>query len=237
MRYNKEKALVRGKKKDKAFVRIFGGIFVLVGIILFTVCIFIYTSGHTFKAEATPVQAVILAMRGANHESLGTPVVEYTVGGKTYTSTLNLSSSSMHPGKQITVYYRNGNPQEVRYLDDNNWIIGLLMAMAFVFAGMGLAFILVRRKHRQKIARLLATGDTVEAEITGIREDDDQSMNGRHPIIVSCRYVASDGRIYLFHSGSFWYESYEIDPQRKVRVYVDRNNPSNYYVDVDSVVG
>ena len=196
MRYNKEKALVRGKKKDKAFVRIFGGIFVLVGIILFTVCIFIYTSGHTFKAEATPVQAVILAMRGANHESLGTPVVEYTVGGKTYTSTLNL-----------------------------------------VFAGMGLAFILVRRKHRQKIARLLATGDTVEAEITGIREDDNQSMNGRHPIIVSCRYVASDGRIYLFHSGSFWYESYEIDPQRKVRVYVDRNNPSNYYVDVDSVVG
>ena len=121
MRYNKEKALVRGKKKDKAFVRIFGGIFVLVGIILFTVCIFIYTSGHTFKAEATPVQAVILAMRGANHESLGTPVVEYTVGGKTYTSTLNLSSSSMHPGKQITVYYRNGNPQEVRYLDDNNF--------------------------------------------------------------------------------------------------------------------
>ena len=95
-------------------------------------------AGHTFKAEATPVQAVILAMRGANHESLGTPVVEYTVGGKTYTSTLNLSSSSMHPGKQITVYYRNGNPQEVRYLDDNNWIIGLLMAMAFVFAGMGL---------------------------------------------------------------------------------------------------
>ena len=111
MRYNKEKALVRGKKKDKAFVRIFGGIFVLVGIILFTVCIFIYTSGHTFKAEATPVQAVILAMRGANHESLGTPVVEYTVGGKTYTSTLNLSSSSMHPGKQITVYYRNDNPK------------------------------------------------------------------------------------------------------------------------------
>lgn len=84
---------------------------------------------------------------------------------------------------------------------------------------------------------MLATGDTVEAEITGIREDDNQSMNGRHPIIVSCRYVASDGRIYLFHSGSFWYESYEIDPQRKVRVYVDRNNPSNYYVDVDSVVG
>ena len=45
------------------------------------------------------------------------------------------------------------------------------------------------------------------------------------------------GGYNLFHSGSFWYESYEIDPKRKVRVYVDRNNPFNYYVDVDSVVG
>ena len=61
-------------------------------------------------------------------------------------------------------------------------------------------------------------------------------MNGQHPIVISCRYRTSDGRVYLFQSGSFWYASYEIDMKKKIRVYVDRNNPSNYYVDVDSVV-
>lgn len=176
-------------------------------------------------------------MRGVTGESLGTPVVRYTVGGETYTTTLNVATSSMHPGKRITVYYEKGNPQEVRYLDANGWLIPLFVFMGFVFAGMGTAFWLVKRSRERKARRLLATGKVVEAEITGIREDTTRSMNRRHPITVSCRYTAPDGRVYFFHSGPFWYESYEINPKKKVRVYVDRNNPANYYVDVSSVVG
>ena len=237
MRYNKERTLARGKKKDKAFVRIFGGIFVAVGVILLTVGVYVYADSRAFKDESMPVEAVILTMRGATHDSLGTPVVEYTIGGKTYTATLSMSSSSMHPGKQITVYYRPENPWHVRYLDDNGWLLILFLFMGTVFAGMGAAFLIMKRRQKRKIRRLLATGNVIEAEITDIRADVNQSMNGRHPVIVSCRYTASDGRIYLFRSGSFWYESYEIDPKRKVRVYVDRNNLSNYYVDVDSALG
>lgn len=237
MYINREKALAKGKRKDKTFVRVFCGLFILVGIILFAVSIGIGVSGHTFRQKAEPVEAVILAMRGATSESLGTPVVEYTVDGKPYTATLNTATSSMHSGKRITVYYEKGNPQEVRYLDDNGWLIALFVFMGFVFAGMGTAFWLVKRSHNRKTHRLLATGKVVEAEITTISEDTSQSMNRRHPVTVGCRYTAPDGRVYFFHSGPFWYESYEIDPKKKVRVYVDRNNPADYYVDVDSVVG
>ncbi len=234
---DREKLLAKGKRKDKAFIRIFCGLFTLVGIILFIVSIGVGVSGHTFKQKAEPAEAVILAMRGATSESLGTPVVEYTVDGKSYTATLNMASSSMHPGKRITVYYEKGNPQEVRYLDDNGWLIALFVFIGVVFAGIGTAFWLMKRSHERKTRQLLATGKVAEAEITAINEDMSKSMNGRHPITVSCRYTAPDERVYFFHSGSFWYESYEIDPKKKVRVYVDRNNPTNYYVDVDSVVG
>ena len=133
--------------------------------------------------------------------------------------------------------FPKGNPQKVRYLDSNGWLISLFVFMGFVFAGMGTAFWLAKRSRERKARRLLATGKVVEAEITGISEDTSQSMNRRHPITVSCRYTAPDGRVYFFHSGPFWYESYEINPKKKVRVYVDRNNPANYYVDVSSVVG
>lgn len=234
---DREKALARGKRKDKTFIRVFCGIFISVGIILFAVSIIVGVRDHTFRQKAEPVDAVILAMRGVTGESLGTPVVRYTVGGETYTTTLNVATSSMHPGKRITVYYEKGNPQEVRYLDANGWLIPLFVFMGFVFAGMGTAFWLVKRSRERKARRLLATGKVVEAEITGIREDTTRSMNRRHPITVSCRYTAPDGRVYFFHSGPFWYESYEINPKKKVRVYVDRNNPANYYVDVSSVVG
>lgn len=234
---DREKALARGKRKDKTFIRVFCGIFISVGIILFAVSIIVGVSDHTFRQKAEPVDAVILAMRGVTGESLGTPVVRYTVGWETYTTTLNVATSSMHPGKRITVYYEKGNPQEVRYLDANGWLIPLFVFMGFVFAGMGTAFWLVKRSRERKARRLLATGKVFEAEITGIREDTTRSMNRRHPITVSCRYTAPDGRVYFFHSGPFWYESYEINPKKKVRVYVDRNNPANYYVDVSSVVG
>lgn len=237
MYYNREETLARGKRDSKMFVRIFGGGFLAVGIILFAVCIYVYVSGTSFKEKAQPVQAVILAMQGATSESLGTPLLEYVVGGKTYTTTLNMSSSSMHPGKQITVYYRVDNPQEVRYLDADKWVIAILLVMGFVFGGIGTVVLVLRRRSRQRVSRLLSTGDVLEAEITDIREDHEQSMRGRHPIVISCRYTAPDGRIHLFQSGSFWYASHAIDPKKKVRVYVDRNNPSTYYVDVDSVVG
>ena len=215
---DREKALAKGRRKDKTFIRVFCGIFILLGIILFTAGIAVGVSSPT-------------------SESLGTPVVEYAVDGKSYTATLNMASSSMHPGKRITVYYQKNNPREVRYLDDNGWLVALFVFMGTVFAGMGAAFWLVKRSHERKARRLLATGKVVEAEITGIREDTNNSMNGRHPIVVSCRYTAPDGRVYFFRSGSFWYESYEIDPKKKVRVYVDRNNPADYYVDVDSAIG
>ena len=234
---DREKALAKGRRKDKTFVRVFCGLFTLVGIILFAVSIGIGVSGHTFRQKADPVEAVILAMRGATSESLGTPVVEYTVDGNSYTATLNTATSSMHPGKRITVYYAKSNPQEVRYLDGNGWLIALFVCMGFVFTGIGVTFWLVKRNHERKARRLLVTGKVVEAEITAISEDTSQSMNRRHPITVSCRYTAPDGRVYFFHSGSFWYESYEIAPKKKVRVYVDRNNPADYYVDMDSVVG
>ena len=34
-----------------------------------------------------------------------------------------MASSSMYPGKRITIYYQKNNPREVRYLDDNGWLI------------------------------------------------------------------------------------------------------------------
>lgn len=182
------------------------------------------------------MEAVILAMRGVSHESLGTPVVEYSVDGKTYTSTLSVATSSMHPGNRITVYYQKGNPQEVRYLDSSNWLVLIFAFVGFVFVGSGAAVWMVKRRHERKVRRLLATGKVVEAEITEISEDTGKSMNRRHPIVLRCRYTAPDGRVHFFHSGSFWYDSYEINPKKKVRVYVDRNDPTNYYVDVSSAV-
>ena len=97
----------------------------------------------------------------------------------------------------ITVYYEKGNPQEVRYLDANGWLIPLFVFMGFVFAGMGTAFWLVKRSRERKARRFLATGKVVEAEITGIREDTTRSMNRASPHHGQLPLHRTDGRVVL----------------------------------------
>ena len=63
----------------------------------------------------------------------------------------------------------------MRYLDDNGWLILIFAFIGTVFTGIGTAFWLVKRSHERKARQLLATGEVVEAEITGIGEDTSSS--------------------------------------------------------------
>ena len=74
MHYDREKALAKGKRREKTFIHVFCGAFILVGVILLIAGIGVSVSDHSFRQKAEPVEAVILAMRGVSHESLGTPV-------------------------------------------------------------------------------------------------------------------------------------------------------------------
>lgn len=76
-----------------------------------------------------------MAMWRADHNVPGTLVVEYTVDGRLYTATLNMTTSDMYSGKQITMRSLKDNPQEIRYLEDNGRIIGIRLCMGIVFTG------------------------------------------------------------------------------------------------------
>ena len=49
---DREKALAKGRRKGKTFIRVFCGIFISVGIILLIVGIAVGVSGHTFRQKA-----------------------------------------------------------------------------------------------------------------------------------------------------------------------------------------
>lgn len=65
---DREKALAKGRRKGKTFIRVFCGIFISVGIILLIVGIAVGVSGHTFRQKAEPTDALSwpCAERAAN---------------------------------------------------------------------------------------------------------------------------------------------------------------------------
>ena len=233
--FHLRKVLSLGEKREHSFSRIFMGLFSFIGIMFILIGIHVAVSRSQFLENASPVEAEIVAMHRTGSGEMGMPVVKYSVNGQEYIGTLSLSSSDMHIGRHITIYYQNDNPENIRP-ESEGLLIGIFLFIGLVFAAIGGIIFAARWKYYQNIRELLATGQQVYAEITDIQENLHKNMGGRHPIIVHCRYQSPDGRLYLFHSHSVWCRSHEIDMTKKIPVYVDRQNPARYFVDVDAVL-
>ena len=136
------------KKSEKISTgKLFVIIFILASIVCFCVSIYIGVSGYHFRQNAIPVDAVIVEMADKGDESLEMPLIRYSLDGKIYTAELNMSSSSMHQGKHISVYCNKDNYQDVRFIDDNNFLIMLFVCMGAVYSTFVVLFVLLMKKR------------------------------------------------------------------------------------------
>lgn len=128
-------------------LRIFAGVIAVICIIAGIYLNFIQSRGFV-NATATIVSVE------KSEDSDGTtytPTVEYTVGGKTYTETLNISSPSYKVGKTIPVRYDPNDPATVH--DRSGFNIYILVIGAVILAVVIVSAI--REKQAQKNLREL----------------------------------------------------------------------------------
>lgn len=126
--------------------KLFVIIFSLAAIACFSFSIYIEVTGYHFRKNSIPVEAVIIDLKHNGEDRLGTPIVSYSLYGKTYTSKLNISFSSMHQGKHVPLYCNKDNYYDVRFLDDNS-ISAISSCMGSVFLIFVFLFVLLMRKR------------------------------------------------------------------------------------------
>lgn len=223
------------RKREIMFNRIFGILMPLVGatlVISATASGFVRSNlaRHTETAEAVVTDFIISAKNDVRQT-----IISYSVNGHTYTKAINAYSPKMSRGDMITVNYSPDSPDNPRYIGKSALTEILTAFTGATIICLGVVATHLHRRAGQRKTRLMETGKRIEAVITDIKQDMNRSMKGMHPIIISCRYISPDGRLYLFRSAPAWHHSYEINLRLKVPVYIDRDNPSHYYVDVESV--
>lgn len=103
----------------------------------------------------------------------------------------------------------------------------------FLLVGIGfLIFVGIKNKKKKE---LMQNGNLIHAMVTGGSEVLNVEVNGRHPWKLECRYEDPfSGDIYLYSSRSIFVDPYLYIGQQ-IAVYVDRNDPSKYYVDIQSL--
>lgn len=80
-------------------------------------------------------------------------------------------------------------------------------------------------------------GRCIYADFIGTEEDMHVTVNGRHPYIAVLQYTDESGRLLEFRSSSMMQDPTAQLAGQLVPVYVDRDDPENYYVDLQSVLG
>ena len=179
-----------------------------------------------------------------NGSTMYSPVVQYTVNGRSYEVTGSVSSSSYPAiGSTKQVAYNPSHP------DDAKVVTSAGKVFSYVFMAVGILIIVyapiafTKSLRRSKdINNLKQTGQKVQGVITDIQAPNIGSGNsnsgGAYKIVVSATDTAGNVRTFTSDSlngiGGLAMADFRAHPI-PMDVYVNPTNPSDYYVDISEV--
>lgn len=237
------------KNSGKFTVIIVSVIFAFVGLGFFSSGILTYKLSSDFYKDAIKTEATIEDIdvsysydSDGDRKSDYDVVVSFVVDGKEYTGLLNSYNSSMRVGGKTTVYYDPKSPSNFRSGSGTTvGLIFIIIGAIILIAGISVIIvnIIKNSKNKKKKKNLIENGKRVSAHIDQINCNYNYSVNGKHPYKIECSY--SDpytNKVYLFYSDNIWFNVEAImnaSGISTVSVYIDKNDPTNYYIDVDEL--
>jgi hypothetical protein len=107
------------------------------------------------------------------------------------------------------------------------------MSMGAVFTSIGLGVSLSGKVRARRAARLRQEGTPIQTTFQSVERNTSLKVNGRHPFrIVSQWRNPSTGEVHVFESENLWFDPSEYVTGRHVTVYIERDNPDSYWMDL-----
>lgn len=216
------------KMRESRVEKLLGGVFLAAGIVMLLIVAIFEMYAVKYKAGALKVEGTV--------EEVGNGTeVSFIYEGEKLTAHLTERSSNTRPGDSIALYVDREDPYKVKSTL-TFWIFPLVFGCVGVpFLLIGLGFLIAVGVSGKKKKDLLANGRKLCAEVTGGRINYSQSVNGRHPSKLECRYEDPvTGAEYRFSSKNVWFDP-EVYVGQQVTVYVKPDDFSKYYVDISGL--
>lgn len=228
-------------KKNNTIIYIILGIFAILGIYSMIMGVSMLVSSSTSKASTETVVAEITRI-SKQTDSKGEVsyfvFVDYEYEGVEYKDiSLGVYIASMHEGKEIEILVNPKDPTDIKITsqDTIDAVGGIFMGV--IFALVGIVPLIFMYKGKQRIKNLIETGYYIYAVVDSVEKNYGYSRNRQHPYMAYCTHEDEEtGKKYKFQSPPMWKNPDPvIQVGTRLKVYVERNNYANYYVDVDSL--
>ncbi len=212
-------------------------IFTAVGLTLLGLSMWKYSATKTFIESAVTTDGEVVDFTrgsGTNYK----PVVRFkTKDGEEieYVSSLSTNPPLFDRGEVVTIFYKPDDPQNAK-IDEfwSLWFFSVLtggMGTIFFAIGGGMVlFVNLREKRAEKLRR---EGTRIQAKFIGVELNKMIRVNNRSPYRITCQWqdpVSSN--LHIFRSKNLWFDPTDYIKTETLTVFIGRNNPKKYYVDV-----
>lgn len=215
-------------------------VFTFVGIAMLAGAFFLYQETRSFLAEAARTEGTVVNFMQtySNHAVTYAPVVHFV--NRNNEAIVFVSSTATNPpgyekGEKVEVLYFPAKPQEARInsffpLWGGSVILGVMGAIFFLI---GAGVTLVPMLKKRKAEYLKEQGRAIETDFQSVRVNGAVAVNGRNPYRVLTQWKdPSSSQVLIFESNDIWYDPTSHINSQRIRVFLDKNNPKKYYVDL-----
>ncbi len=220
--------------------RILRSAFFAIGIIMQIGAIVSYQNTNSFIAKSTKAEGMIIDLVRADSRTYK-PVVRFNAqDGELveFTSSVGTSPPSYSIGEKVEVRYLSNEPKNAIIND----FLTLWLA-PLIFSGLGIIFILIGsgfavslffiQQRKRKDEYLKQHGTPIASELQDIQINRNLRINGIHPFRVFTQWQdPNSSEVLIFRSNNIWFDPSDYLQDKKITVFIDQNNPKNYYVDL-----
>lgn len=213
---------------------IFKGVIIsVIGFICIVLC-FIFGS-DALKVYLNGNKA-IATVKFVRPDKSGT-VVEYNAKGKMVEKDLQIYDTAIRQGNKMTIYY-DKKDIEISYIKSQIVCCIMVMFISAIIFISGLYFFIVYFRKKKEKEYLLKNGYVIKATIVCVRSLKFTRFFKHHPSYIYATYKYENDD-YGFNSEETFYNLSEIIKNKKIKnvdIYVDKEDYSKYYVDIDKII-
>ncbi len=213
---------------------IFKGVLVtIIGVICIFLCLLFGSDVIKVYLKGGKTVATVKFVRT---DKSGT-VVEYNVNGKNVAKDLKIYDTAIRPGSNMTIYY-DKKDVETSYIKSQIVCCMMVMFISGIIFMSGLYFFLYYYKKKKEKEYLIKNGKVIKADIVCVRSLKFTRFFKHHPSYIYATYKYENDD-YGFNSEETFYNLSEIIKKKRIKtidIYIDQNDYSKYYVDIDQII-
>jgi hypothetical protein len=192
---------------------------------------------YQLEQKAININAIITSLDYENGVNKAT--IKYKIDRESYRQEIKLNSNKYSVNDELPIKYDINNPGKL--INNNHLIISIAaISLSLLLFIISLKGTIKNIKRSKNIKNLVQKGIYVQAIISEIYIDNkEKKKNGNYPYKLRAKFNNPlDNQIYVFDSEPTYIDLNSVIKKynnQMILVYLDKNNTSNYYVDLDSL--